>query len=216
MESTISTATEKEKKVKLNSTSSLIKSIIKEWTSLSTIHSIGQIAASKNNIFRYVSYLCLIVFSSLCILQIKTTVEEFFQYKTVVNINKKERSSLTFPAIDICNLNIMNKNSILLLKNNASLIQNLFNDTDLYETLEMRNENIKSIIFAADFLYNYGAVFWSFENFFLSCHFNREKCSKEDFYYYHSYDYGACYSFNLGKTKWVRNTTEISTKFRVS
>lgn len=40
----------------------------------------------------------------------------------------------------------------------------------------------------------------------VSCKFNGEKCSSKDFYYFHDYDYGSCYSFNAGK---VNNATNI-------
>ena len=33
----------------------------------------------------------------------------------------------------------------------------------------------------------------------ITCQYQGNPCTTYDFYYYHDYDYGSCYSFNLGK-----------------
>ncbi len=37
------------------------------------------------------------------------------------------------------------------------------------------------------------------EQMIVSCQYQGEPCSSKDFFYYHDYNYGSCFSFNLGK-----------------
>lgn len=44
----------------------------------------------------------------------------------------------------------------------------------------------------------------------MSCKFQGLNCSKEDFYFYHDYDYGSCFRFNGGKTNHAGETSNIT------
>jgi hypothetical protein len=48
----------------------------------------------------------------------------------------------------------------------------------------------------------------------LSCRFQRNKCTWEDFFYHYDFNYGLCYRFNMGKDIYG-NSTDIRTSGKV-
>ena len=45
------------------------------------------------------------------------------------------------------------------------------------------------------------------ETMLISCYFNGEKCNLSDFYYFHSFEYGNCYTFNYNLSS-IRYTSK--------
>ena len=176
-----------------------------------------------NNIFRRGFWTVLLVLSSgYCIFQIYASVQFYYQRPFNIKITKimpKRETSLPFPAVTLCNLNLFN----LRRYRRYQIGKNLTT-----ETIEGKRYAIAKLLARSEDVFNnetkkeHLELFWRFygevpEVFFLnlfsheieemllprtifnSCLYDETACGPENFTQFISSTYGRCYTFNSGK-----------------
>ena len=132
----------------------------------------------------------------------KKTISAFFPkcklYKYLNNLFKKK-------AITICNLNPFYGDRKFMDATIARRGVNISKSSSLLKYTDLSNSIMKSIYEFIDETNGwnwpetpedlYDLSFYQ-EEFVITCEFNGMKCSYEDFYAYHDYNYGNCFRFN--------------------
>ena len=146
-------------------------------------------------------------------------VIKFFDYGTLVNIKYVIEEDSEFPAVTFCNLNPFK------YAKNSSLEQYVY---DLYmqrlDSSSRESPNVRRNL-CNRFMYGFiGTMllrereeliknnnYYTIDDMLLSCYFNQEKCTKEDFVQISTTLYGYCYIFNykrFANRTGVRRTTK--------
>jgi hypothetical protein len=185
--------------------SDFVKETLTYWAENSTIHSINHILKARL-ILKVFWLILFFVCFFYCSYQIVVTAVKFAKYETLSSTSTVLKDSLEFPAVDFCNLNGINYHgSALMIPQTLGPVEDelkhAYSDSPIAYNYAA-GELIRSAIAGADFLLDIGPdVGFNLDQMILSCSFNSEKCTKDDFYYYFNYYYGSCYRFNGGKTK---------------
>ena len=117
-----------------------------------------------------------------CIVALKN----FYFYETSTRISTVSDAFPVFPAISLCNLNILNLNFILNLTNNTNDLPDIYAMRLLFATYENITKEQRRA---------YG---FQIEDMLYECSFNGFRCSSTDFIYFYHHYYGNCYTFNIG------------------
>lgn len=185
-----------------------IKQIIVSSADESTTHGIDHIFKRKHPFIRLVWTVCFIVSAAICIFMITSTLMSYFSYETVTKAQKIKEQIAEFPAVSICNLSpyLTNQSwefvaSVLV---NNGLISSLGSPIDSLKL--MMNGNYEVLRYFAgfnslgpnitnDIRRSFG---YELNETLLSCSYNIEECTADDFEWYYDILYGNCYKFNSG------------------
>lgn len=144
----------------------------------------------------------------------------YFKFDTIITYEIKSDSSSEYPAITVCNLNPVDISASdfnreylknVYISNNLSLRVDAGNDSAFY-AVRLYNDLQKSAITANKTLnktmqYNLG---FALDDMLISCFFDGNKCSSNDFYWYRTNDYGNCFIFNSYFSDATSTTTKNS------
>lgn len=186
-----------------------IKQIIVSSADESTTHGIDRIFKRKHPFIRLVWTACFVVSAAICIFMITSTLMSYFSYETVTKAQKVKEQITEFPAVSICNLSpyLTNKSwefvaSVLI---NNGLISPLGSPIDSLKF--MMNGNYELLRYFTGFN-SFGSNLtddirrsfgYELNETLLSCSYNIEECTADDFEWYFDLIYGNCYKFNTGK-----------------
>ena len=214
-----------------------IKNEWKEIVLSSTSHGLPNILRSDRLFFKVFWTFFILVCSSYCLYSIVKSIRSYYEYEVVTKIEVIDEKPTQFPAVTICNLNLLatdyaKQNFIDIItfskdNNSDDPLKNLFKAklTDLY-VLEFLNSSFYSY-FKAKYLiertiFQFNSMSGNFtdenrrnyslpfEDILMSCIFNGRPCESYAFdWLYHS-KYGNCFTFNKDRNS-DGNITEVET-----
>ncbi|UJR12505.1 hypothetical protein I4U23_016680 [Adineta vaga] len=173
------------------------RKIIHEFCSNTSAHALPGIARSEslpNRLFWSISF---VIFTGIMIYFVITSIIDYFNYPTKIDLNIDNEWPQYFPAFSFCNFIGFRSDRFLPAFINYTQSQNFTttNDTTTWTSMESiyirsfaisklnRNESIEDISF-------------SLSSLLYSCRFNGQQCSINDFIPFYSSSHGSCYTFN--------------------
>lgn len=185
------------------------RSIIHEFCQNTSTHALPGIARGAsiyNKLFWSISFL---VFMSIMIYFIVTTIIAYFHYPTNIDVDVVSEWPQYFPAVSVCNMSPIRRDKFeepfyeflrrsALIKENSSVF-------DAYDNLNIakfameifdRNETLDP-------------YFFTLQSILHSCTFNNQPCSADDFITFVSSYYGYCYTFNAR----LKNKSQESVRY---
>jgi hypothetical protein len=188
---------------------SRIMDVLIENLSCEMYHAILGVIDSEHYLIKIHLSLSLLVFYGFAAYTTITLIMSYLEYGTSTLVSEIFEAPSTFPKVTICNLNQFTTrfayDFVKLMDTNVNQMS-LFNDT-LMENVnlwEKRNWLAWPIYFAAGgFLSNQTDSYkklmgQSLDDILLSCQFNFQPCTANDFSWSYDTFYGNCYTFNSG------------------
>ena len=130
----------------------------------------------------------------------------YLQYGVNVNYQSLAETISEFPAVTICNLNPVNidgQNTTIkyvgdiLEKNNIPPNISGSNGTGFYLVTQASSIMKAHIIADSSLTFEEREkIGFTMDTMLISCFFNDVECNSSDFVYFHSFEYGNCYTFN--------------------
>lgn len=203
-----------EKSIKQTET---VKSIIKEGAILSTFHGIPRIARTNSILIRLIWILSLIAAICYFTYNVCSIYRDFLSYKTVTQVYRTVKPSIEFPTVMFCNKNPFNTdNQNFLLKTifDALAVSHLDDYVIkmwyISEVMLFMQYISKSIQYKPQISDTQRRLMgFQLDQMLLSCYFNNQPCSRDDFEHVYTFSYGNCYKFNSGKNLNGRQSTPI-------
>lgn len=166
-----------------------LKEIVIETASESSIHSIPQIFKRKNRVLKVFWALSFMTFAGLSAQMITKSVTSFFEFETITKAVTVYENPTRFPVVTICNQNAFMTDRAFeyvrafVLSNNLTPIDELIvNNFSRIITLmrygvgvELRNSDTSD-----EFKKSMGL---DIKDMLLSCNYNNQPCSSEDFFW---------------------------------
>lgn len=175
----------------------------------STSHGLPHVAKRKNVALKVLWLVCLLASASVCSYLVYSSIDDYIGWDTVSKIEIIQEIPTYFPTVSICNLNQLSTNFSIqfmrdLLIENGLMARN--------ETLEQSYPNSYQDrlfwlkFFVANNAYNQRnfsdslkqQFSFRLEHMMLSCMYNLDDCTADDFEWYFDTFYGNCYRFNSG------------------
>lgn len=181
----------------------------------SKTHGISNILKANNRIIRVIWIMCFLASASYCTYELVIAILTYLKFDVISSSITIYEAPTLFPAVDFCNLipykaySVEREITNILSKYNAfpTNFSNSKNYTDT--TSDLIRSNLAKLAINKSFnLFKNG---YKLENMLISCYYERKSCALKDFYYFNDYNYGNCFSFNLGKTNEAGNSN-ISNK----
>lgn len=178
--------------------------------SLTSLHGLPNLAKTKSSkVIRFIwlfAFLWSTAISSYLIVQ---AFLDYFNYDTLIKIDIFNGTETDFPAVTVCNLNPFLKdktmkivNDLLVQNNITDVVKSAILDQNAGLFLNQHTTFSKFLVQAnllngnttKEFLESLGV---SLDEMIISCTYNAsEKCSRDDFDWFYTFDYGNCYIFN--------------------
>lgn len=169
----------------------------------STFHGLLSIYRAENFALAVIYLLLFLISTGCCIYQVAVTVNSYLKYETITT---SEMYSLTqspseYPVIQFCNLNPFDQNYA-----NSAIDQLLKqfpaeNFTNPAEYANMVSDYIRFNLLKEymNDTYRLGQVYgFEIGQMLISCRFQNEPCSRDDFLPVYDFVYGQCFRFNQG------------------
>ena len=181
----------------------LLKTAFKDWAETTTTHGMPNIVRTKINLVRLIWIVCFFVSFEYCIDQLVISILNYQAYGTLNNYHLIYEVPTQFPAVDICNLNPYDGNIVRNQIENVNQSNHFSGGNHVYyiEKLNLITQNLKANLekkWENNNSAKYQSGFYLYQ-MLISCQFLNKPCFDTDFSYYHSFEYGSCYSFNSGK-----------------
>ena len=190
-----------------------IKKLLIDFIISSTIHGLPNIFKSKTLFLKIMWTFFILVSLSYCSFSIIKSINSYYSWEYVTNIDVIQEVPTEFPAITICNLNIYESEfAQQLLKQIFSNLGNISNDS-YYHSVTTKY-SFQFISMGDNFNdENRRNLSLPLKDFLIDCNFGLSKCSAEEFDWYYSMQYGNCYTFNSGhnikgQKQLVRNSSQ--------
>lgn len=177
------------------------QSIIREFALNTSTHGLPGIARSQskhNCIFWTISFL---IFMTVMIFFVTQTIIAYFRYPTQTSVSIVIERSQTFPAVTFCNYAPARFDQVV------GPFLNYTNSLNITQTNNTNVFTIEQAMLLRQFLQeqlNAGAAvdqyFFSIDTMLISCLYNGQTCTADDFISFLSSTYGRCFTFNA-KTK---------------
>ena len=167
---------------------------------VSSCHGLPNIVRTNSNLIRILWSLAFLASLVYSVISIINMINDYLNYSVVVNMELVQDYDLEFPTVTVCNNNPFDFSNDQALQTIQSYLNNI---TSTKENYLKNNETIAN--YPCDdqirhFLIGLFSKFsFSLEKMFISCFYDQEKCSKDDFYPIKSPVFGNCFSFNYGK-----------------
>jgi hypothetical protein len=173
------------------------RSIIREFALNTSAHALPGIARSQSNLNRLFWSLSFIIFTGVTIYFVTKPIQHYFEYPTQAVMTIVAQQIQPFPAVTICNqapvrfdLTIAAFLAYLRSINRTAITGNT---TVTEEQSQYLNDFLVSQINNGQLLDPY---MFTLEDLLLSCHFNEQPCTADDFIEFQSSKYGRCFTFN--------------------
>jgi hypothetical protein len=157
------------------------------WSGPSTFHGLSRIFRIPNPIQKLLWFACILLSFIACTFFVASIIRQFSNYDVTTTVEQIQENKLIFPAVTICNKNlIVNNESLefmnyLLKKNETIKISKILNALyNLY--LLPPDERAKKSL--------------SLDEIILKCVYFTLQCDKEKFEIHYIGNYGTCFSFN--------------------
>jgi hypothetical protein len=188
-----------------------------ELLSFSSFHGIPNIIHTKRNRIKVIWWLFLLASISTCSYLVTQSVLNYFKFDVITKIRHIKDQPTLFPRVSICNSNMFTTNYAdeFIKKKledygigdiyNSSVLENLFpSDT--------RNSFFNKLEFSKYLVKSYAKsqrtsdeerrkLGYDIKDILISCKFNGNECSEEDFVWSYDFYYGNCFDFNSGLDK---------------
>uniref|UniRef100_A0A915PR56 Uncharacterized protein n=1 Tax=Setaria digitata TaxID=48799 RepID=A0A915PR56_9BILA len=160
--------------------SSKRKRVLGDFAEITSAHGCILATKSQNAFMRALWIIAIITAWLVCTYQIWISVDKYYQYQTIVTIQIKHLTNVTFPAITICNLNPIRSS---WLKNNFSktILDEIVNTDDI--NLSVAGHDINDML--------------------IDCTFQSTKCTSKNFTRWEHGTYGNCYTFLVTRQEYV-------------
>ena len=189
-----------------NNKKETLGSLLFDWISDTSSHGIPKIINKKLYMIKFMWSLFVIISWAACFYFIINTFVQFFKWDVNVSTIREEERPAQFPAIDICNLNPYDGSKVtlepvndeyVLIDDSLSLLDSAKNfklKADAY----IRNKSNEFEDKASKGLLNITSIGYMLKDMLVSCRFQEQPCTVDDFTQYHNFYYGNCYRFNGG------------------
>jgi hypothetical protein len=188
-----------------NTKKETLGSILFNWISDTSSHGIPKIINKELYMIKFMWSVFVIISWAACFYFIINTFVQFFKWDVNVSATREEERPAQFPAIDICNLNPYDGNKVTLEPVNEEYV--LVDGLSLLDSA--KNFKIKADAYikkksnefednASKGLLNITWIGYQLKDMLVSCRFQEQPCTVDDFTQYHNYYYGNCYRFNGG------------------
>ncbi|XP_032228649.2 acid-sensing ion channel 3 [Nematostella vectensis] len=166
--------------------------MIREFAGYTTLHGFHFLVDSSSRWRRRIWFLLLLFCCAMFIYQFVISVNRLRAYKVVFSRGAEQPGEVDFPAVTICNKNMLRKSLIL---NTSAQIYLDEQDADFKRSLKQSNISFD----AEEFVKKYGHNITNMLNRAKGCTFKMlYPCSGENFTSFFSFTRGWCYTFNAG------------------
>lgn len=193
----------------MSKSSSLVLEKLTDTLELSSIHGIPNIVRKNDfKVIKIIWFVCFIISTSICGWYVQKSLSEYLNREVVSKTDIVYVDKLTFPIINICNLNLFAtkeaKNHVEYLSNLIKNDLDFMNSTNIYGYRIITNNKDQKI---KNYTFNRRKFGFNISEIIISCTFNLQNCSlDQDFDYYYDMNYGNCFRFNSGKNMYGENT----------
>ncbi|CAH1802002.1 unnamed protein product [Owenia fusiformis] len=162
----------------------------RDFSGSTTVHGVRQIGESTPFFFRRVIWFFLVVTGfALFTNQLVTSFLYYFSYPMSVTVKINYNTTLTFPAVTVCNQNAFRATTM----EEIGLYENL---TDMYS--EHGSGKVSQSFRNLSLLHLFKTGGHQLEDMVLSCHWSGRECNPDEITTTFT-DYGTCYTFNHGR-----------------
>jgi hypothetical protein len=168
----------------------------------SKTHGVSNIVKAKSKILKLIWLICLLASAGYCMYELVIAVMAYLQYGVVLTITPIYEAPTNFIAVQICN-NIAYDNQAI-----SSYVTNITNQYNItlntFSTLKQYTDTVSALVKsklakqAQSGAFNSFQAGYNLENMMISCFYDGNACSQKDFFYQNDFNYGDCFSFNLG------------------
>ncbi|XP_032238531.2 acid-sensing ion channel 2 isoform X2 [Nematostella vectensis] len=167
------------------------RQLIKEFSGYTTLHGFHFLVDSYS-VTRRVVWTCFIVISlGFLLYQLVNGIKNYNDRGIIMSRSVEEPNEVDFPAVTICNQNIMKKSLIIGTDAQRYLDEMNYIKADL-GLVNSTNERLD----AEDFVRKYGHTLGEM---MYGCEFKDRRCTAQDFIVSTSFMRGLCYTFNSGR-----------------
>ena len=181
-----------------------------DWIKNSTSHGLPQVFNRDKPLIIRLVWLALFVASSvLCFISIIQSIQVFYEYEALIKIEIEKDISVQYPTISFCNLNQYQTSFAIDFVKSIISNENISfgNETDSLNKIEFLTKS--NLVNTTNEFKN--SMSYSIETMIISCLFAALPCSKNDFEWFYSNEYGNCYRYNFDERK--KRTQTRSGKF---
>ena len=202
-------------------TQEIYKELLKEFAENSTTHGLGNMYRTKSKFIRVLWILCFLGSFGYCFYQLVLSVLDHLTYSTIIKYNVINEIPMVFPSVDVCVLNAYDANKVSKviadLKSKDPNITNLKSYPYFIQSVDYLSSSLKANL--ERFWENQSnpeslkkANEFTLNQILISCRFQNKACFPDNFTYFHSFDFGACYSFNSGLNSPIQITKQAGDK----
>lgn len=185
-----------------------IRTILINLGTKTTIHAIPNLTTTDSIILRFLWIFAFISSFTYCFYLIILTLKNYLEYSVIVNIQVISDEPIEFPVISFCNLNRLNPDNSALF---SDYTNSLFSKINNLSSSIQSNNSIAWVRY--DFARSYlnsqlnmdlndsslRKIGFDLESsMLLTCIYEQSICTSNEFYYFKSFKYGNCFSFNYG------------------
>ena len=176
------------------------------------VDGLAAIFDSKRYIARFLWLCVLLVFTSLCVYLIVSSINEYKQYHVTTTYRLVIEEEAVFPTITICNMNLLESQyaintidrmssripSYIAQNRERMSILDFAQNYLAYLSVMLMLENIKKATTGSYFNANDKRTFFDLNRTMLDCQFAGDACDANDFEFLYHPTYFTCYRFNSG------------------
>ena len=199
-----------------------IKIIFFEWIDNTTFHGLPNSSREKNKVLKIVWSLSFLCSSLICSFLVTKFFLSYFKYETVSQINVIHQVPSVFPAISICNLNTFATDYAVSFINHTIHDYNLTNFINNENGRKFTKKELDHFMRMAHFhallesnlshKINKISLSLSIDEMLINCVYNGVECTANDFeWYFDSFRFGNCYTFNSGTKRRPFNSSKSGT-----
>lgn len=174
----------------------MLKKIIqstRETVESSSIHAIPNISRNKYSLIKIIWLICFLISFGFCSFSIYSSVLDYLDYNVVTNIKIINTNQLTFPVINICNLNLYDTD--YSFNTSKALFKTIRPDPSF---LTLAQAWTATLLVKLGF--DKKLLGHSIHDVIITCRFNQLECDlTKDFEYYYDIIYGNCFRYNSGR-----------------
>ena len=200
----------------------IYKELLKEFAENSTTHGLGNMYRTKSKFIRVLWVLCFLTSFAYCFVQLVYSVLDYLSYPTSIKYNIINEIPMLFPAVDVCVLNAYDANKVITyieeLKSKYPNISNLKSYPFFIQSVDYLSSSLKANLERLwENQLNHESLkkanAFTLNQILISCRFQNKACYPENFTYFHSFDFGACFSFNSGLNSPIQITKQAGEKY---
>lgn len=181
-----------------------------------TTHGIIHIFSGKSKIRRFLWLVLVVTSATGCLYDIIKSVHRLTRGSTDTTVSVVEPDTVDFPAVTLCNLNIVRRS---YLENLSSGVRELIENAPyVYDSAQQCNKKIKN--FTGPLNESFPNLLWNgrhtAEDTIFRCKFKGQACTYVDFTQTLMPSGGVCYTFNGERGPSIRKTNGTGTRFALS